>query len=141
MKKVSAELLPVASLGSQGVDYLNWVYRDGFDASVLLAPRTVMARALADGEPILMVPVTPVLRFGSLATKPGTSVLQVAQGLQQIGALVDQIAKETGFAECEMLTCVEAEKDLCVKRGWYVVLQGSDTWLLRHKVSAMEPIR
>lgn len=137
MKQITADLLPIGAMGEeQGKDYLSWVHPVGFDPEVLMAPRTIMARALSKDEPVLMVPVQPILRFESLATKPGMSVLQVARGLQAIGALVDQVARETGFAAAEMLTCVEAEKDLCIRRGWYVMLYdpSGPTWLLRHKV-------
>ena len=137
MKKITADVMPVSALGpEQARNMLDWMYRDGFDAGVLHYPRTVVTRALADGEPIMYVPVGSILRFETLAAKPGTSVLQIAQGLQRISALVDQLAAETGFRECEMMTNSEAEKDLCIKRGWYVVLYdpSCSTWLLRHRV-------
>jgi hypothetical protein len=143
MKKVTADISPVMALGpSQARDMLDWMYRGGWNAEVLHYPRTVISRALADDEPIMYVPVGPILRFETLAAKPGTSVLQIAQGLQKISALVDKIGGEFGFREAEMMTCVEDEMKLCVKRGWYVVLYDAErkTWLLRHRLPTTEPL-
>jgi hypothetical protein len=139
MKTITASVLPPHAMGAeQGKNFCDWVWSipTNFDPETVSYPRAVIAKASADGEPFMYVPVHPVLRFESLAPKPGTSKLQIAQGLREICRIVDQAAKQTGFAECEMLTNSEDEMKLCVKRGWYITLYdpACNTWLLRHKV-------
>lgn len=106
-------------------------------------PRTVMTRALADGEPVAYVPLRNVLMFGELAPKPGASPLQIAQGLKAISALVDHVANDAQIGEA-WFTCTDrTEMNLCVKRGWEVVMHdlAKNMWLLRRRVPSSEPIK
>lgn len=142
MKKVTAELLPLAAMTPPDThDFVEWVtsIRNNFDPEVMGYPRTVLCRAKAGDEPIAYVPLHAVLMYESLAPRPGTSALQLAQGLREISAVADQAAAQTGHGENYFLTNSEEEMKLCVKRGWKVRLYDPERkeWLLRRKVPAM----
>ena len=136
MKTITADILPLGALTPDDIaDDATWVTSvpNNFDPNVTSYPRCVMTRALADGEPFACVALHPVLTFESLAPKPGTSVLQIARGLKAIGDVVDQVGKIGGFGEATFITTSEAEMELCVKRGWKVVMHDPDRrmWLLK----------
>lgn len=60
MKRITADVVSIPGLGpEQALKFFEWVHRDGYDAEVLLYPRTVMTRALADDEPVMMVRFIP----------------------------------------------------------------------------------
>jgi hypothetical protein len=138
MKKITADILPLPALTSDDVrNFVEWVTSidNNFDKDVMFYPRTVMLRALADGIPIVYVPLQPVLMYESLAPGPDISNLQRAVALREISALVDGMAANTGHGEGYFLTNSLEEMELVTKRGWTVCLYDADrhTWLLKRK--------
>ena len=141
MKKITAEILDRTALTPDDTKELfEWSAllreKNNFDPDVLFYPRTVITRAKADEEPIVYVPVHPVLMFESLAPKPGLSLGQTAMALYRIGELTEQVARDAGFGEMYFLTNDEDEMKSASKRGWVVCLYDPEkkTWLMKLRI-------
>src|SRR6266702_2624777 len=139
MKRITAELLD--SVTEQDTKELfEWSLalkeKNNFDSDVLFYPRCVVTRAVADGEPIVYLPLHPVIMFESLAPKPGLSKGQIAMALYRIGEAVEQVAQSTGYGEMYFLTNDEDEVKATSRRGWIICLYDSEkkTWLMKRRV-------
>lgn len=121
-------------------NFVQWVYElkdNNFDPGVMFYPRTIMCRAQAGEEPIVYLPLQPVLMFESLAPKPGLSSRQTAMALWKIGEAVDKAALETGFREAYFFTNDEREAQVCALHGWKIAMYDDKqkAWLMKHKIS------
>lgn len=122
MKKINADVLPLSAMTEQDVtNFKQWVWNlrsiNMFDPVVMSAPRTVMCCAGND-EPLLYVPLQPVLMFDAIAAKPGLTPRQEAMCLWKIGEKVDEVAKATGYQEIWFVCRDDRVSDICAAHGF-----------------------
>jgi hypothetical protein len=139
MRTVTAEILPAYAMSPDDVrDLAQWITSipNGLDEGIAAYPRLTLTRALADGEPYMYCPLHPVLMFESLAPRPGTSVMQVARGLQALSDLADDVGKMSGHAEAFFITSSPEEMALAERRGWTAILHDRERgqWLMKRKL-------
>jgi hypothetical protein len=141
MKKITAEMLDRTQLTEQDTkDLFEWSTllsaKNNFDPEVLFYPRTMIARAKADEEPIVYLPLHPVIMFESLAPMPGLTVRQTAMALYQIGEVMEQVALDTGYGEMFFMTNDADEVKATSRRGWIISLYDPEkgTWLMKRRV-------
>lgn len=127
MTKIKAEILPFPALNPEDVtNFRQWVWNSRhinlFDPVVMSAPRTVMCRASEvtqrGDEPLVYIPLQPVLMYDSIAAKPGLTPRQEALALARIGGQVDKAAKATGFQETYFICRDDRVSNLCKAHGF-----------------------
>jgi hypothetical protein len=140
MKKITAEILDRSELTAEDTkDLIEWsvalAHKSNFDPDVLFYHRTVITRAKSGDEPIVYLPLQPVMMFESLAPKPGLSKGHIAMSLYRIGEVVEEAATQMGYGEMYFLTNDEPEMLATSRRGWTVCLYDSEkqTWLMKRK--------
>lgn len=141
MKRITAEVLDRTQLSAEdSKDLIDWslalAQKTDFDPAVLFYPRTVISRALADGEPILYLPLHPVVMFESLAPQPGLGKGHIAMSLYRIGQEMQDVAHQTGYGEMYFITNDPDEVKATQKRGWIVAMHDAEQgkWLMKFRV-------
>jgi hypothetical protein len=139
--KITARCATIGDLAKDDQEnFIAWVWAaraiNAFDPKVISYPRTIMLTADKEvkgcpTEPILYLPVQPVLMLESLAPKPGISPHEEAAALGRFGELLEQISKETGIQEQYFLCKDDRVADLCVKHGF---TEMKDYRLLQRKI-------
>jgi hypothetical protein len=136
MKKIKAEILPVASIGEdEAKTFAEWVWKmrhlNMFDMNVIGYPRTAMLKASDEEKALLYMPIQSVLMFDSIAPRPGLTPRQEALCLARIRDLVDDVAKSSRHRETYFFCKDDRVADISIKHG-YEEIKG--VRLLRRKV-------
>jgi hypothetical protein len=141
MKKITADILRKEDLTIDDAEkYVEWAFRvkekTNFDPTILYYPRTVLCRAKADDEPIVYLPLQPILMFESLAPEKNVTERQLALALWKINEAVDKMGLAAGFKESYFLTGDEREANVCSLHGWTIILHDPERkiWMLKHRI-------
>ena len=125
MTKIKAEILALKDLGEREIAlFKEWVWRlrhiNMFEPKVLAAPRTVMCKAYDEktGDPLLFMPLQPVLMYDAIASSPDLTPRQEALALARINQQVEEIAKTTGFQEIYFICRDDSVSDICARHGF-----------------------
>ena len=142
MKKVTVEMQPMFQLAVENAKtFINWMWKIKdkvkFDPAPLSYPRAAMITVKQDDEPIMMMPVHPVLIIEAMATKPDTDKRWLAMGLWKVHEQMEQAMKHTGMYETYFLCNDEDEVKAVTRRGWTILLYDPEckTWLLRRRIA------
>lgn len=127
MTKIKAQLMPLSKMTEADVsNFKQWVWNlrhiNMFQPKVMSAPRTIMCKASAvtEGgeEPLVYIPLQPVLMYDAIAAKPELDPKHEALALARIGQVVDETAKTLGFQEVFFICRDDRVSDLCAKHGF-----------------------
>ena len=125
--KITTRCVPVGGMVKEDWEnFISWVWEarkiNNFDPDVVSYPRSVMLTADKEtentSEPILYLPIQPVLMLESLAPKPGITPREEALALWRLGELLEQITKDTGLQEHYFICKDDRMADYCSKHGF-----------------------
>jgi hypothetical protein len=146
MQKITADFQTVGTVSlSDATVFIKWIWeqreKTDFDPQVLSYPRACMTIAKSGDEPLMFIPLQPVLFFESMAKKPGLSDKEAALCMWKIGEIVEQTMKLTGHAESYFITNSETESVTCSRHGWTVVMHDAEKnlWLMKRKTEVVPP--
>ncbi len=142
MKKIAAEVFPMNQMTQADCDnFVAWAWAarkiNLIDPEVLSYPRAVMCKAGTEDNPLLYIPVQPVLMFESIAPNPAITERQEALALWRIGEQVVNVMKDSGHAEAYFVCADDRVADICVKHGFEEV---RGVRLLKRKLTPEEKL-
>jgi hypothetical protein len=140
MKKITAEVFPMSQMQQEDIDnFIGWAWNarhiNLLDPEVLAYPRAVMCKASAGDEPLLYIPIQPVLMFESIAPNPAITERQEALALWRIGEQVTKVMQDSGHAESYFVCSDDRVADLCAAHGYEEV---KGVRLLKRKLTPEE---
>jgi N-acetylglutamate synthase-like GNAT family acetyltransferase len=109
-----------------------WIQRtpnNGFDPAIADYPGLMVLVVEKDGEPIMYLPVHPVLCIESVACKPGISGREYIEALLQVKSATEHIARQNGIREIYTSSVYEPMAKTLRRHG-YATMPGT----LRKKV-------
>ena len=124
ISRITARIRPLYEVPlEEAKNFCAWVFsligRTQFDMAIMNHPRMCMTSAHDEnGEPILYIPIQPVLMFDALAPRPGLSKKQIAFSMWKIGEITERAMQDSGICDAYLYTNDDDEADTCAKHGW-----------------------
>lgn len=123
MKEITAEIMPLSVFPPEERElFSSWAWNlrasTQFDMDVLAAPRGCIARAESEDEPLLYVPIQPVLMLESLCPKPELTTNQKTLALWRVVEQMDDVMKLTGMNETYFVTQDDQFAERAVAAGF-----------------------